>query len=91
MSENQNKLPHRCHHPLITQFGFEPIVKKEGAGDVGLQLFMTTYHYIRREPSISPERFSDYVAGYGATLTDVLAAKTLVSNTNISVCNAILT
>ena len=63
-------------------------MKKEGAGDVGLQLFMTTYHYIRREPSISPERFSDYA---GATLTDVLAANTLVSNTNISVCNAILT
>jgi hypothetical protein len=41
---------------------FDTIVKKEGAGDVGLQLFMTTYHYIRREPSISPERFSDYAA-----------------------------
>ena len=80
----------RYHHPLVTQLRFGPIVKKRGAGDVGLQLFMTTYHYIRREPSISPERFSDYAAGYGATLTDVLAANTLVSNTNISVCSTIL-
>ena len=54
--------PDRCHHPLVSQLRLDPIAKKEGTGDVGLQLFMTTYHYIRREPSISPERFSDYAA-----------------------------
>ena len=65
-------------------------MKKEGAGDVGLQLFMTTRVPLHKKRTFYFPR-EVFRLRYGATLTDVLAANTLVSNTNISVCNAILT
>ena len=68
---------------MLIQNGFYPIANKEGAGDVGLQLFMTTYHYIRREPSISQEGFSDYAT---MVLLNLMFYQRKKTSTNLAVC-----